>query len=127
MEANFVQELGRKLDAALNREDALRDENIDLRHDVGKLKDEREIEKTVDDEAILGYREENAKLREALERIQTWSEAYPLKSFPKPDLKKAHEVLKAADMTLGAISADTMRHVLNGVKDIVTEALKDAD
>lgn len=61
---------------------------------------------------------------EALKRIQTWAKAYPLTVFPKPDLKKAHEVLKAAGMTLDAISADAMRHVLNSVKDIVTKALK---
>lgn len=64
------------------------------------------------------------KKQEALERIQTWSKAYPLTAFPKPDLKKAHKVLKAAGMTLDAISADAMHHVLDGVKDIVDEALK---
>ena len=68
---------------------------------------------------------ENEKLRIALERIQTWSEAYPLTAFPKPDLKKAHVVLKEAGMTLDAISADAMRHVINGVKNIVTEVLQE--
>ncbi|KKK66632.1 hypothetical protein LCGC14_2962170, partial [marine sediment metagenome] len=68
---------------------------------------------------------ENAKLQEALERIKTWSEAYPLKAFPKPDLKKAREVLEAAGMTLDSISADAMRHVINGVKNIVEQALKE--
>ena len=68
---------------------------------------------------------ENKNLRKALERIQSWSEAYPLTAFPKPDLKKAAQVLKAADMTLDAISADAMRHVINGVKNIVSEALKE--
>jgi len=71
----------------------------------------------IDKEAEVG------RLREALERIQTWANAYPLDVFQKPDLKKAHEVLKAAGMTLDAISADVMRHVLDGVKDIVDEAL----
>jgi uncharacterized small protein (DUF1192 family) len=64
------------------------------------------------------------KLEMALERIDTWSKAYPLDIFLKPDLKKAHKVLKAAGMTLDAISADAMRHVLDGIKDIVGEALK---
>ena len=68
---------------------------------------------------------ENTKLQEALERIKTWSEAYPLKAFPKPDLKKAREVLEAAGMTLDSISADAMRHVINGVKNIVEQALKE--
>lgn len=74
---------------------------------------------------LRAVREENKRLREALERIQTWAKAYLLKAFPKPDLKKAHEILKAAGMTLDAISADNMRHVLDGVKDIVEQALKE--
>ena len=68
--------------------------------------------------------EEIERLRKALERIRVWSKAYPLDIFPKPDLKKAHKVLKAAGMTLDAISADTMRHVLEGIKDIIEQALK---
>jgi hypothetical protein len=66
---------------------------------------------------------ENDRLKEGYERIENWRKAYPLESFPKPDLKKAREVLKAAGMTLDAISADNMRHVLEGIKDIVAEAL----
>ncbi len=66
----------------------------------------------------------NERKTDALWKIQTWAKAYPLDIFLKPDLKKAHEVLKAAGMTLDAISADTMRHVLDGVKDIVNTALQ---
>ncbi len=65
-----------------------------------------------------------AELEQALTHIDTWAKAYPLEAFPKPDLKRAAEVLKAAGMTLDAISADNMRHVLNGIKDIVGDALK---
>lgn len=72
-----------------------------------------------------GLRAENERLKDLFERIQTWANAYPLTVFPKPDLKKAHKVLKAAGMTLDAISADAMRHVLEGIKDIVEQALKD--
>jgi signal transduction histidine kinase len=64
------------------------------------------------------------RLTEALERIERWANAYPLQVFLKPDLKKARVVLKDAGMTLDAISADAMRHVLDGVKDIVEQALK---
>ena len=42
-------------------------------------------------------------------------------------LKKARKALKAAGMTLDAISAENMRHVLDGVKDIVSEALKEPE
>lgn len=67
---------------------------------------------------------ENERLREALWRIANWSDAYPIKIFPEPDLEKAHELLKAGGMTLDAISADAMRHVVEGVGKIAKEALK---
>ena len=66
----------------------------------------------------------NAKQKAALTRIDTWAKAYPLAIFPKPDLQRAAEVLKAAGMTLDSISADNMRHVLDDIKGIVREALK---
>ena len=66
-------------------------------------------------------REENEKLKDVLRRIDDWAKAYPLKVFPKPDLKKAHEVLKAAGMTLDAISADSMLQVLDQIKEMVSE------
>ena len=72
-----------------------------------------------------GIKAANERYEAALLRIQNWAKAYPVKAFPKPDLKKAHEVLKAAGMTLDSISADSMRHVLDGIKDIVEQALKE--
>jgi len=63
------------------------------------------------------------RLEEALERILQWSEAYPLDIFPEPDLKRAHEVLTANGMTLDALSAHAMRHVIQGVGKIAREAL----
>lgn len=68
---------------------------------------------------------ENEKLKDAFQRIDTWAKAYPLEVFPKPDLEKAATVLKESGMTLDSISADNMRHVLDGVQTIVSEALKD--
>ena len=59
------------------------------------------------------------KLRDKLHRILTWIDAYPLDIFPEPDFKKAAKVLKENGMTLDAISASNMRHVLNGIKDII--------
>lgn len=60
---------------------------------------------------------------EALLKIKNWSEAYPLTVFPEPDFQRASTVLKEAGMTLDAISAANMRHVLNGIKDIVDAGL----
>lgn len=63
------------------------------------------------------------RLEAALEKIVGWSEAYPLSIFPEPDFKKAHEVLTKAGMTLDAISASNMRHVVKGVGEIARAAL----
>ena len=67
--------------------------------------------------------DENDRLREALEQLVTWSEAYPLDIFPEPDLKRAHEVLTAHGMTLDALSAKAARHVIEGVGKIARAAL----
>ena len=75
-------------------------------------------------ERIKELEAENDKYKDALVRIDTWAKAYPRDIFLKPDLKKAAKILKAAGMTLDAISADAMRHVLDGVKDIIEQALK---
>lgn len=66
---------------------------------------------------------ENERLRGALEKIETWARAYPLDVFPEPDFTKAHEALKANGMTLDAISASAIRHVIDGIKHIVRVAL----
>lgn len=73
---------------------------------------------------IKELEEENDKFKDTLVRIDNWAKAYPLDVFLKPDLKKAAKVLNAAGMTLDAISADAMRHVIDGVKDIAEQALK---
>lgn len=62
-------------------------------------------------------------LEEALLRIIQWSEAYPLDIFPEPDLKKARELLAVGGITLDAISAHCMRHVIQGVAKIAREVL----
>ncbi len=63
------------------------------------------------------------ELIEALQRIVQWSEAYPLDIFPEPDLKKARDLLAAGGITLDAISAHCMRHVIEGVGNIARDAL----
>lgn len=51
-----------------------------------------------------------------LQKILDWCEAYPPSVFPEPDFKRAASVLKELGMTLDAISASNMRHILNGVE-----------
>ena len=65
-----------------------------------------------------------AELEAALERIDDWSKAYPLTVFPEPDFKKARALLEAGGMTIDAISASNMRHVVEGVGKIARAALK---
>jgi len=60
----------------------------------------------------------------ALREIADWARAYPLEAFPKPDLEKAHKVLKENGMTLDAISAHVARHVVERVGKIAQEALE---
>lgn len=63
--------------------------------------------------------DELEKLQEKMHEIKIWINSYPLSIFPKPDFEKAHEVLKQHGMSLDAISANNMRHVLDGVKTII--------
>jgi hypothetical protein len=62
-------------------------------------------------------------LTEALESIVRWSEAYPLEVFPEPDLVRARALLEAGGITLDAVSAYAMRHVVDGVGKIARQAL----
>jgi hypothetical protein len=73
--------------------------------------------------ANVALSEENDRLIDALEKIVSWADAYPLKVFPEPDFKKADELLEAGGMSLDGISASNMRHVVRGVGNIAREAL----
>lgn len=65
---------------------------------------------------------ENDRYETALNRIKNWAEAYPVDIFPEPDFKKVRELL--GDSLLSCVSAANMRHVINGVKEIVSAALE---
>jgi len=56
--------------------------------------------------------------------LESWQQAYPLSAFPEPDLQRARELLEAGGMTLAAVSASNMRHVVNCIVPPVLEALK---
>jgi uncharacterized coiled-coil DUF342 family protein len=124
-------ERGREIDR-LTAELKAKDERIaDLEKDLpgfeeitGLLTEGEEMAKSKQQQ-INELRDEVTRLRGKVKEIQAWANAYPLVVFPKPNLKKAAEVLKAAGMTLDSISADNMRHVLDGIKDIVEKALKE--
>ena len=85
---------------------------------------ELEIAKTIGIQACDLLKEQIEQLEDALQKINNWAKAYPLEVFPEPDFKKAADVLKSAGLSLDAISASNMRHVIFGVKDIVEQVLK---
>ena len=58
------------------------------------------------------------------EQIKGWCEAYPISVFPEPDFGKAREVLKANGMTLDAISASNMKHVITQVQKMIDAAIR---
>jgi hypothetical protein len=65
------------------------------------------------------------RYEEALQQIAAWSDAYPPTIFPpSPDLAKARKLLEAGGLTLDAISAHAMRHVIEGVGKIAKQALE---
>jgi len=76
---------------------------------------------------MLVAADEIERLREAMERIMEWSEAYPETVFVPPtseQFKAAHEALKSIGMSLDKFSVDAMRHVVTGVGGIAKEVLK---
>ena len=54
-------------------------------------------------------------MEDFLAELDDWERAYPLSAFPEPDLARAAELLKAGGMTLDAISASNMRHVVSRI------------
>lgn len=60
-----------------------------------------------------------------IEELEQWQRAYPLDMFPEPDLERAAEILSDHGMTLDAISASNMRHVVDKIVPPVLAVLKD--
>jgi hypothetical protein len=71
------------------------------------------------DRRIARLEREIDELHDRLHRIRQWIDAYPLDTFPEPDMKKVAKVLRDNKLTLDAVSASNMRHVLEGLKTIV--------
>lgn len=64
-----------------------------------------------------------AELEDIQQQIRNWIDAYPLSVFPEPDFKQVRELLAAGGVTIDCVSASNMRHVLNGIKEIIGEGL----
>lgn len=67
------------------------------------------------------------RIENVLHRIQQWCRAYPLDVFPEPDFVKAKALLERGGITLDAVSASNMRHVVNQISQMIPDkAMKDA-
>lgn len=75
------------------------------------MKSHDELEKRISD------------LEDILEDLRKWVEHYPLKVFPEPDLELAAMALTAEGITLDAVSASAMRHVLTQVTKMIDKTL----
>lgn len=64
------------------------------------------------------------RYRETLEWLQNWKKAYPLDIFKEPDLEAAHSILTECGISLDAISAHNIRHVLSVIQCCLNEALE---
>lgn len=67
---------------------------------------------------------ETERLQDALDKLLVWAKAYPIGIFPEPDFKAVRVALAKAKISLGAVSASNMRHVISGVQEIIEAALK---
>jgi hypothetical protein len=62
---------------------------------------------------------------DALEQLGQWAEAYPVENFPEPlpqDWQRANALLAENGISMSSMSASNMRHVINGVRQIVDDA-----
>lgn len=59
---------------------------------------------------------------EAMQQIKAWCDAYPVDVFTMPDWVEAKE--KLGPELLSRVSAANMRHVVEGIKRIITECEK---
>jgi len=69
------------------------------------------------DEEMARLERRNEQLEDALHRVRSWCEAYPIDIFPAPDLKAARVALEAAGLTLDSVSAHAMRHVVTKIAE----------
>lgn len=61
---------------------------------------------------------------EAMQQIKAWCDAYPVDVFTPPDWVEAKE--KLGPELLSRVSAANMRHVADGIRNIITECEKNS-
>lgn len=76
------------------------------------------------EDQIQALQEQIDNLRDGLLTIHNWCKAYPIERFPEPDFSKCAAALRKEGLSLDQVSASNMRHVLQGIEEIVNDALK---
>lgn len=64
---------------------------------------------------------------DALDKLDQWARAYPLKVFPEPlreEWQRAAALLSEKGLSLDRMSASNVRHVISGVRETVAEGLR---
>jgi hypothetical protein len=72
--------------------------------------------------------ERTERMEKALRDIESWAKAYPVERFLEPSsdqMRQAELALRGSGVSLAAINASAMRHVLDGVINIVKDGLGD--
>jgi hypothetical protein len=104
-------------------------DTIELAREAGVAVWNRDLKKWQVDQNLKDFEalvraDEREHYDDLFAQIKSWSKAYPISVFPEPDFKKAHEVLKANGMTLDAISASNMKHVITQVQAMIDAAIR---
>lgn len=97
-------------------------------YEIEKLWKERDTlraELSVSKSKYNELQEELETAKDIFEKIDNWTKAYPLDIFPVPDLEKARKLLADGGITLDAVSAAAMRHVITRLGAYITEVLKE--
>jgi hypothetical protein len=63
-------------------------------------------------------------MKESLEEIIRWEDAYPLDMFPEEDIEKAREILKEHGISLTNLMVHGMRHVVTRCAEIARKAME---
>lgn len=81
------------------------------------------IDEQNDEPAVLPTLANEGVVEDFLHELDGWESAYPLSAFPEPDFKLAAALLKAGGISLGAVSASNMRHVVSQIAPKARSAL----
>ena len=68
------------------------------------------------------------ELEDTLRRIKNWCDAYPISIFvpiTDDELKRVDKALADIDVSMSGLHGQWSRHILSGIRDIITMVLPD--